>query len=224
MVLFQVNNAATNITKKITDYTAEDISAIMGTNFESVYHLCQVAHPLLKDSGNGSIVFISSVAGLKALPVFSVYAASKGMFRSFSTFSVTVMWIKLDASEILYLNINNFTQEPWINSPKTWHWNGQRIIFVQMLLPLDLLRLNFWSVSWYNLLFIYVYQGVAVGISRLIFKLQNLFSLFSLNLINLTKLDIIIWPGMLPYILVSKIKIWFPFSILWRNNIIIAIK
>ena len=88
-----VNNAATNITKKITDYTAEDISAIMGTNFESVYHLCQVAHPLLKDSGNGSIVFISSVAGLKALPVFSVYAASKGAMNQF-TKNLALEWAK----------------------------------------------------------------------------------------------------------------------------------
>lgn len=51
----------------------------MGTNFESGYHLCQLAHPLLKASGYGSIVFISSIAGLKALPICSIYAASKGM-------------------------------------------------------------------------------------------------------------------------------------------------
>jgi len=24
-------------------------------------------------------------------------------------------------------------QEPWVNSPRTWHWSGQRITFVQML-------------------------------------------------------------------------------------------
>ncbi|XP_029128393.1 tropinone reductase homolog At5g06060 isoform X2 [Cajanus cajan] len=58
-----VNNAATNITKEIVDYSAEDVSTIMGTNFESVYHLSQLAHPLLKESGYGSIVFISSIAG-----------------------------------------------------------------------------------------------------------------------------------------------------------------
>ena len=52
----------------------------MGTNFESSYHLCQLAHPLLKASGYGSIVFISSIAGLKALPLCSIYGPSKGMF------------------------------------------------------------------------------------------------------------------------------------------------
>ncbi|XP_027925892.1 tropinone reductase homolog At5g06060-like isoform X4 [Vigna unguiculata] len=58
-----VNNAAISISKKIIDYTAEDISTVMGTNFESSYHLCQLAHPFLKQSGYGSVVFISSVAG-----------------------------------------------------------------------------------------------------------------------------------------------------------------
>jgi len=85
-----VNNAGISISKKIIDYTAEDISTVTGTNFESSYHLCQLAHPFLKQSGYGSIVFISSVAGVKAVPVISVYAASKGML-SISSFSITVM-------------------------------------------------------------------------------------------------------------------------------------
>lgn len=73
-----VNNAAAAIAKETIDFTEEDFTTIMGTNFESPYHLCQMAHPLLKASGRGSIVFISSVVGLKAYPTSSVYAASKG--------------------------------------------------------------------------------------------------------------------------------------------------
>ncbi|KAK7395249.1 hypothetical protein VNO78_15799 [Psophocarpus tetragonolobus] len=88
-----VNNAATSITKKIIDYTADDISTIMATNFESVYHLTQLAYPLLKKSGNGSIVFISSIAGSRALPVFSVYAASKGAMNQF-TRNLALEWAK----------------------------------------------------------------------------------------------------------------------------------
>ena len=64
--------------KRANDHEAEDISNAMATNFESPYHLCQLAHPLLKASGNGCIVFISSIAGVVALPALSVYAASKG--------------------------------------------------------------------------------------------------------------------------------------------------
>ncbi|RDX93378.1 Tropinone reductase-like, partial [Mucuna pruriens] len=58
-----INNAGTATPKKHIDYTAEDVSTIMGTNFESSYHLSQLAYPLLKASGYGSIVFISSIAG-----------------------------------------------------------------------------------------------------------------------------------------------------------------
>lgn len=49
----------------------------MGINLESAYHLCQLTHPLLKTSGMGSIVFISSIAGVVSLGTGSVYAASK---------------------------------------------------------------------------------------------------------------------------------------------------
>ncbi|XP_065853632.1 tropinone reductase homolog [Euphorbia lathyris] len=50
----------------------------MSTNLEGPYHLCQLAYPMLKASGNGSIIFISSVAGIVSLPMLSVYAAAKG--------------------------------------------------------------------------------------------------------------------------------------------------
>lgn len=64
--------------KRANDHEAEDISQTMATNFESPYHMCQLAHPFLKASGSGCIVFISSIAGVVALPALSVYAASKG--------------------------------------------------------------------------------------------------------------------------------------------------
>lgn len=77
--LAQVNNAAFVVMKKTTECTLEEYSSVMNTNVESSYHLCQLAHPLLKETGNASIVFISSVAGAVSLPRLSAYAASKGM-------------------------------------------------------------------------------------------------------------------------------------------------
>ncbi|KAK1300538.1 hypothetical protein QJS10_CPB13g00343 [Acorus calamus] len=73
-----VNNAGTSIFKRAEDQTAEDFSFIMATNFESAFHLSQLAHPLLKTSGGGTIIFISSIAGTVAGPQISVYAATKG--------------------------------------------------------------------------------------------------------------------------------------------------
>lgn len=72
-----INNVATLTMKRVNDHQGEDISQTMATNFESPYHMSQLAHPLLKASGDGCIVFISSIAGVVALPALSVYAASK---------------------------------------------------------------------------------------------------------------------------------------------------
>ncbi|KDO52384.1 hypothetical protein CISIN_1g024752mg [Citrus sinensis] len=72
-----INNAGTFIPKETTEFTEEDFSTVMTTNFESAYHLSQLAHPLLKSAGNGNIIFISSVAGVIAIPMCSIYASSK---------------------------------------------------------------------------------------------------------------------------------------------------
>lgn len=78
-----MNNAGTIAPKTMLEYTAEDVTKTMGINFESSYHLCQLAHPLLKESGYGSIVSMSSILGLRPLPLCSIYAASKGIFYYF---------------------------------------------------------------------------------------------------------------------------------------------
>ncbi|CAA2961940.1 tropinone reductase homolog [Olea europaea subsp. europaea] len=88
-----VNNAGTSLFKEATEFTAEDYSLLMGTNFEASYHLCQLAHPFLRASGSGSIVFISSVAGSMAIPSLSLYAASKGAMNQV-TKNLACEWAK----------------------------------------------------------------------------------------------------------------------------------
>ncbi|CAI0472492.1 unnamed protein product [Linum tenue] len=72
-----VNNAGIGVFKKCLDWSPEDYSSVMATNLVAPFHLCQLAHPLLKASGRGSIVFISSTAGLLAIPFVSGYATTK---------------------------------------------------------------------------------------------------------------------------------------------------
>ncbi|XP_030447273.1 tropinone reductase homolog At2g29290-like [Syzygium oleosum] len=91
-----INNAGTlgtNSGKPTVDYTAEDFSFIMTTNFESAYHLSQLAHPFLKASGTGSIVFLSSVCGVVSLSVGSIYAATKGAMNQL-TKNLACEWAK----------------------------------------------------------------------------------------------------------------------------------
>ncbi|XP_062173065.1 tropinone reductase homolog At5g06060-like [Alnus glutinosa] len=88
-----VNNVGTNIVKTTTEYTAEDFSFIMATNFESAYHFSQLSHPLLKASSAGNIVFVSSVCGVVSVNPGSIYAATKGAMNQL-TRSLACEWAK----------------------------------------------------------------------------------------------------------------------------------
>ncbi|KAK8280438.1 hypothetical protein E1A91_D09G173800v1 [Gossypium mustelinum] len=99
-----VNNAGTTVIKPCEGHTLEDYTTVMNTNIEAPYHLCQLAYPLLKASGNGSIVFISSVAGSMALPRLSAYSASKGAINQI-TKNLACEWAKD--------NIRTNTVSPW---------------------------------------------------------------------------------------------------------------
>ncbi|KDP44893.1 hypothetical protein JCGZ_01393 [Jatropha curcas] len=88
-----VNNVGTNIRKPTIEYSAEEFAKLMTTNLETTYHLCQLAHPLLKASGVGSIVFISSVGGLAHIGSGSIYGASKGAINQL-TKNLACEWAK----------------------------------------------------------------------------------------------------------------------------------
>lgn len=75
---FQVNNAGTGVPKPTVEFTEEEATLIWETNYKSCFNLCQLAHPLLKASGCASIVFVSSVAGIVAIPFGTPYASTKG--------------------------------------------------------------------------------------------------------------------------------------------------
>jgi tropinone reductase I len=51
---------------------------MMATNLESAFHLTQLAYPLLKASGGGSVIFNSSLASLFGIENLSLYCATKG--------------------------------------------------------------------------------------------------------------------------------------------------
>ncbi|KAK1570792.1 hypothetical protein Q3G72_007056 [Acer saccharum] len=88
-----VNNVGTNIRKPTAEYSSEEYSKIMVTNFDSAFHLSQLAHPLLKLAERGSIVFISSVAGIVHIGSGSIYGATKGAINQL-TKNLACEWAK----------------------------------------------------------------------------------------------------------------------------------
>ena len=77
-----VNNAGILIRKGIEDTTEEDWDRIMGVNTKGAFLGTKHSIPAMRQAGGGSIVNISSTAGLVASPSGSAsYTASKGAVR-----------------------------------------------------------------------------------------------------------------------------------------------
>jgi len=73
-----VNNAAMQIAKPLIETTVEEWDAVMAANLRSVFLGVKLAHPLLKSSGAGAIVNVSSVHAIQTSANIAAYAASKG--------------------------------------------------------------------------------------------------------------------------------------------------
>ena len=86
-----VNNAGTNIRKPTIDYTPADYDHILDTNLRSAYELSQAAYPLLKASGNGKVIMISSVSGLTHTSSGSLYGLTKAAMLQL-TRNLAVEW------------------------------------------------------------------------------------------------------------------------------------
>ena len=83
-----INNAGAGIYKPISQTTIEDFDLIFSTNVRGLFSLTQVAIPELKKT-RGNIINIGSVLGMRAMPVYSVYSASKA-----AVIMLTQLWAK----------------------------------------------------------------------------------------------------------------------------------
>lgn len=79
-----VNNAGTSSLGHAWDYTDEAIARQIGVNFAGPVYTCRSAVPLLRKSGRGQIVNISSESVKGPYPMLSVYAASKNALEYYT--------------------------------------------------------------------------------------------------------------------------------------------
>jgi NAD(P)-dependent dehydrogenase (short-subunit alcohol dehydrogenase family) len=79
-----VNNAGIAITGPIVDMTLENWRRQQAINLDGVFLGVKHAIPLMTSSGGGSIINISSVAGLKGSANLAGYCATKGGVRLFT--------------------------------------------------------------------------------------------------------------------------------------------
>jgi NAD(P)-dependent dehydrogenase (short-subunit alcohol dehydrogenase family) len=80
-----VNNAAptdlvgpSNMDGRLTDVPTDKFHQILSVGLYSAYWCCYHAIPMMQRAGRGSIVNVSSVAGVKATPRVFAYATAKG--------------------------------------------------------------------------------------------------------------------------------------------------
>jgi NAD(P)-dependent dehydrogenase (short-subunit alcohol dehydrogenase family) len=72
-----VNNAGIAIFKPILDVTYEDWQRVLAVNLTGPFLVTQAAAPLMRDSGGGAIVNVTSISGLRASTLRTAYGTSK---------------------------------------------------------------------------------------------------------------------------------------------------
>ena len=72
-----VNNAGIGIGDPVEQVKDEDYDRLMDTNLRGMHLGCQLAVPLMKAAGRGSIVNVASVHGIEGSPGATVYATTK---------------------------------------------------------------------------------------------------------------------------------------------------
>lgn len=79
-----LNNAGIAIGAPITEMSLEDWRVQTAINIDGVFLGCKHSIPAMAESGGGSIINVSSVAGFKGSPGLSGYCATKGAVRLLS--------------------------------------------------------------------------------------------------------------------------------------------
>jgi NAD(P)-dependent dehydrogenase (short-subunit alcohol dehydrogenase family) len=77
-----VTVAAVGVWGRVEDITAEEFERVMRVNFLGHVHGVHAALPALRRAGGGAIIGVSSVEGVRAVPLQAPYAASKFAVRA----------------------------------------------------------------------------------------------------------------------------------------------
>ncbi|MCR4376351.1 MAG: SDR family oxidoreductase [Acidobacteria bacterium] len=91
--------------------TAEDWELVLGTNLSSAFHVLHAAVPLMRRTGSGAVVLISSINGERGKVGLSAYSASKAGLNGLA---------RTAARELGGFNIRvNAVAPGWVDTPMT---------------------------------------------------------------------------------------------------------
>ncbi len=113
-----VNNAGTNIRRKGIEYTDDEYRKIRELNMDSVFDLCRLAHPLLRASGDASVLNVASIAAFRHLGTGIPYAMTKAAIMHM-TRGFAAEWAKdgIRVNAVAPWYIRTPLAEPVLNDP-----------------------------------------------------------------------------------------------------------
>lgn len=72
-----VNNAGVEVTAPLLETSPDQLASILRVNIGGVFNGIRYAAPRIAEAGGGCIVSVASAAGLRGVPLMSVYGATK---------------------------------------------------------------------------------------------------------------------------------------------------
>jgi NAD(P)-dependent dehydrogenase (short-subunit alcohol dehydrogenase family) len=79
----RVNNAASEILKRVTDYALDDLEQMWRVNMRAPVLMIQACYPMLKKA-SGSVVNVGSISDYQYWETYSVYGGSKAFLNAFT--------------------------------------------------------------------------------------------------------------------------------------------
>lgn len=130
-----VNNAGVGIFETVESMSIEDFRTVLETNVFGVFYCCHEVIPLMKDSGGGYIINISSLAGANPHARMAAYNASKFGLNGFS--EALMQEVRHDNIKVSYIMPGSVNTEFGGDSPSDENsWQLQPADIAQAVMDL----------------------------------------------------------------------------------------
>ncbi|HEY5821856.1 MAG TPA: glucose 1-dehydrogenase [Propionibacteriaceae bacterium] len=144
-----INNAGISVPELAVDLTAEALDAVLNVNLRAPMLLAARIGAAMAEAGSGSIISISSTAGLRALGEHYVYCASKaGLLMATKTLALELGPSGVRANSICpTVTLTDMGQRVWLDHPDKAAPMLDRIPLRRFVYPREVSQTAVWLAS-----------------------------------------------------------------------------